>query len=137
MNQSDGMHGGGGAANMMGSREPLRIKLSDQERGYYSNIFSQVNPDMKTEVASNTIVQFLLTSGLDIQTLKRVWEISASTSNNYLIKEEFYVALRLVALIQSGQPATAESIINNVPASLPRFDDYVPATPGADPVRPG
>ena len=82
-------------------------------------------------------MQFLLTSGLDIQTLKQVWEIAASTSNNYLVREEFYVALRLVALLQSSQPATAESIINNIPAPLPRFDDYVPATPGADPVRPG
>ena len=120
-----------------GARELLRIKLSDQERGYYSNIFAQVNPELKNEVSSQTIVPFLMTSGLEVNALKEVWQIAAGTSNSFLVREEFYVALRLVALLQSSQPANANSIINNVPAPLPRFDDYIPATPGADPVRPG
>ena len=38
-----------------------------------------------------------MTSGLDIQKLKLVWQIAARTSNDYMVKEEFYVAMRLVA----------------------------------------
>jgi len=65
-----------------------------------------------------------MTSGLDLPTLKQVWEISAATSNSFLLKEEFYVALRLVALIQNNLPANANSIMTNLEAPLPRFDDY-------------
>ena len=40
-----------------------------------------------------------MTSGLEVQKLKEVWTIAAKTSNNYLEREEFYVALRLVAYL--------------------------------------
>jgi hypothetical protein len=48
-----------------------------------------------------------------------------------LVKEEFYVAMRLVALMQSDKPATENAINLNVEAPLPRFEDYKPGTPGA------
>ena len=38
------------------TREPLKLKLGDQERGFYSNMFAQVNPEGKREVESQTIV---------------------------------------------------------------------------------
>ena len=41
-------------------------------------------------------------SGLELPKLKQVWEIAAKTSNSYMLKEEFYVALRLVALMQNN-----------------------------------
>lgn len=79
------------------SREKLKLKLSDQERGFYSNMYSQVNPEDKRSVDSQTVVQFLMTSGLELTQLKMVWDIAARTSNEFLVREEFYVALRLVA----------------------------------------
>ena len=78
-------------------REKLKLKLSDQERGFYSNMYSQVNPEDKRSVDSQTVVQFLMTSGLELTQLKMVWDIAARTSNEFLVREEFYVALRLVA----------------------------------------
>lgn len=36
----------------MMEREPLRVKLSDQERGFYSNMYAQVNPEQKRELES-------------------------------------------------------------------------------------
>ena len=83
----------------MAQSTTLKLKLSDQERGFYSNIFNQVNPEGKRELPSKTVVQFLMTSGLEIQKLKEVWTIAAKTSNDYLEREEFYVALRLVAYL--------------------------------------
>jgi len=103
-------------------RELLRVKLADGERGFYSNMFSQVNPEAKREVDSTTIVQFLMKSGLELPRLKQVWEISANTSNAFMVKEEFYVALRLVALMQNNEPANANSIMTNLAVPLPRFE---------------
>jgi len=60
-----------------------------------------LNPENKRDLASKDVVQFLMTSGLELQRLKYVWEIAARTSNDFLVKEEFYVAMRLVALMQS------------------------------------
>ena len=121
----------------MMEREPLRVKLSDGERGFYSNMFQQINPEEKREVDSKTIVQFLMTSGLELPKLKNIWDIAARTSNDFLLKEEFYCALRLVAYMQNNLPANENSIRTNLTPPLPRFDDYKPSTPGADPVRPG
>ena len=92
-------------------REQLKLQLSDQERGFYSNIFAQVNPESKPQLPSQVVVQFLMTSGLDIQKLKMVWQIAARTSNDFMVREEFYVALRLVAYMQNNMPANENSII--------------------------
>ena len=46
-------------------REPVKLKLSDRERGFYSNLYSQVNPESKKEVESKDVVQFLFGSGLE------------------------------------------------------------------------
>ena len=96
-----------------------------------------MNPEQKRELESQTIVQFLMTSGLDLPKLKQVWDIAAHTSNSFLLKEEFYIALRLVSYLQNDLPCNENSIRTNLVPPLPRFDDYKPSTPGADPVRPG
>ena len=75
-----------------------------------------------------------MTSGLELTQLKMVWDIAARTSNEFLVREEFYVALRLVAYMQNNIPANENNININTAAPLPRFDDYKPAshaTPGA------
>ena len=120
----------------MAQSTSLKLKLSDQERGFYSNLFAQVNPEGKRELPSQTVVQFLMTSGLEVQKLKDVWTIAAKTSNDYLEREEFYVALRLVAYLQNNMPANENSILTNLVAPLPRFDDFNRGTPGAGPAPP-
>ena len=96
-------------------------------------MYSQVNPEDKRSIDSQTVVQFLMTSGLELTQLKMVWDIAARTSNEFLVREEFYVALRLVAYMQNQIPANENSINLNTAAPLPKFDDYKPAswaTPG-------
>jgi len=114
-------------------REPVKLKLSDQERGFYSNMYAQVNPEGKRELESQAVVQFLMSSGLELPKLKQVWDVAARTSNNYLVREEFYVALRLVAYMQNDMPATENSITMNIVPPLPRFDDNKSVTPGGPP----
>ena len=50
-----------------------------------------------SRLESQKAVQFLMTSGLEVAKLREIWPIAARTSNDYLLKEEFYIALRLVA----------------------------------------
>lgn len=118
------------------SSEQLKLQLSDQERGFYSNIYNQVNPEGKGQLASQSVVQFMMTSGLEIQQLKQVWATAARTSNDFLVREEFYIALRLVAYMQNNMPANENSIKMNLVAPLPRFDDFNRGTPGAGPAPP-
>ena len=51
-----------------------------------------------------------MTSGLEIQKLRQIWELAAGTGNNFLVREEFYTALRLVAYYQNNIPATEGSL---------------------------
>jgi len=55
-------------------------------------------------------VTFFKKSGLPVEKLKEVWKISARTSNDYLTKEEFYVALKLIAYNQNGMRADEDAI---------------------------
>ena len=72
-----------------------------------------------------------MTSGVEVAKLREVWAISARTSNDYLLKDEFYVALRLVAYLQNGIAANESSIRLNIKVANPRFDDFNRGTPGA------
>ena len=55
--------------------------------------------------------------------MKIIWIISAQTDHQYLERDEFYVALRLVALAQNNLEFSEESIRLNHPIPpLPKFD---------------
>ena len=53
---------------------------------------------------------FFQKSGLPVDKLKEVWTIAAHTSNEFLTKDEFYIALRIIAYMQNGMRADAEAI---------------------------
>ena len=58
-----------------------------------------MNPEGDRELPAQKIVQFLMTSGVQPVELKKIWEVAARTSNAFLLKDEFYVILRLVAYL--------------------------------------
>ena len=92
----------------------------------YSQVF-----EGNAQLSSQKVVQFLMTSGVEVQKLREVWDIAARTSNDYLLKDEFYVALRLVAYLQNGIAANESSLRLNLKAPNPRFDEFNRGTPGA------
>lgn len=100
---------------------PLRVKLKGREYSYYSHMHSKANPSNDGKVQAGDLVSFLKTSGLDKSKLKNIWEISAKSSGDYLTKEEFYVALKLVALEQKGIPGTEAAIRSELETDLPKF----------------
>jgi epidermal growth factor receptor substrate 15 len=65
---------------------------------------------------------FLRKSGLPKDVLRTIWIMAAKTDPSYLEKDEFYVALRLIALAQNNMEVSEESIRNNHPLPpLPSF----------------
>jgi hypothetical protein len=52
---------------------------------------------MTNQVKGQAAVTFFKKSGLGVQVLKDVWRIASRTSADYLTRDEFYIALRLIA----------------------------------------
>ena len=59
-------------------------------------MWTQAAQDNAT-VGGREAVLFFKKSGLPVDKLKQFWLIAAKTSNEYLTKDEFYVALKLIA----------------------------------------
>lgn len=98
----------------------LYVKLENTERGYYSNLWSQVDYEDNGKVTGKEIVPFFQRSGLPKEVLREIWLI-ASNDNETLDRDEFYVALRLIAYAQNKIDVSRESIIANTKAPLPKF----------------
>lgn len=78
-------------------KDPLRVKLKPKERGYYANMYRVAAKSDEGTVGGQDAVTFFKRSGLSVDKLKHIWTIAAQTSKQYLTKDEFYVALRLIA----------------------------------------
>ena len=57
----------------------------------------QADPSGENKVGGKEGVIFFKRSGLPVDTLKNIWKTAARTSNEFLSRDEFYVALRLIA----------------------------------------
>lgn len=92
-------------------------------RGYFSSLFQIADKDNKGILIGKEAAEFLKKSGLPKESLKIIWIISAQTDHQHLERDEFYLALRLVALAQNNMEYTEESIrINHPIPPLPKFD---------------
>ena len=106
-------------------KPPLRVKLTPRERGSYNIFISQADPDGHNRVEGPQAVEFFKRSGLPTETLKTIWNISTPEGENYLDRERFYVAMRLIALAQEGKPVSEQSIYDDVQAGIPKFQSSV------------
>lgn len=100
--------------------QPLFVKLENFERGFYSNLWSQVDPTERGKITGKEAVPFFQRSGLPKDILREIWLLSSPT-NETLDKDEFYVALRLIAYAQNKMDVSRESIISNLKAPLPKL----------------
>lgn len=75
----------------------MKVTLNDKEKGYYSNLLMQADPSGNNKVGGKEGVAFLKRSGLEKDVLRNIWLLSAKTSNEHLMRDEFYLALRLIA----------------------------------------
>ena len=85
-------------------------------------MLSLADPQQNNKVGGKEAVDFFKKSGLPVDKLKAIWMVSARTSNAHLTKEEFYVALRLIAYTQNNIRADETSVNLNIEVALPQFD---------------
>jgi len=70
-------------------------------------------------VGGKDAVIFFKKSGLPVEKLKEIWIIAAKTSNEYLTRDEFYLALRLIAYAQNNIKADENSVMLEIDVGLP------------------
>ena len=90
-------------------KQRLQVKISNEERGFYSAMLSQADPSGSNKISGREAVEFFTRSGLPKPQLKEIWEI-ASFNGETLDRDEFYVALKLISYAQNGIPPTEMSI---------------------------
>jgi len=99
-------------------------------RGYYQNLFSIADKKNEGRLYGKDAADFLKKSGLPKDVLKNIWIISAQTDPQFLERDEFYLALRFIALAQNNKEVSEESIKLNHPIPpLPKIDLKSPNPP--------
>ncbi|CAM9620754.1 unnamed protein product [Chrysoparadoxa australica] len=102
-----------------------------EEREYYEMLFRMADKSGSGRLAGQAAVEFFRNSRLDFGVLKTVWTLSDIKRENYLEREGFCVAMRLIAMAQCapGAPLTKEALLREGTKPLPiaRFDGVPPA----------
>jgi hypothetical protein len=100
----------------------LKVNLTEDEEIYFHNLFVSLDSKNQGKLDSRAAADFLKKSGISRNILKTIWLTASKSSITHIEKEEFYVALRLIALAQNNYPYTEEAIEKNSPIPpLPNF----------------
>uniref|UniRef100_A0A669PDW6 Epidermal growth factor receptor pathway substrate 15 n=1 Tax=Phasianus colchicus TaxID=9054 RepID=A0A669PDW6_PHACC len=83
--------------------------------------YPQVDSANTGRVLASDAAVFLKKSGLTDLVLGKIWDLADTDSKGILNKQEFFVALRLVACAQNGLDVSLSSL--NLPVPPPRFTD--------------
>ncbi|KAL2090074.1 hypothetical protein ACEWY4_014762 [Coilia grayii] len=95
----------------------------------YDKYYRQVDPSGSGRVPAADAALFLKRSGLADLVLGKIWDLSDSERKGCLNKQQFFVALRLVACAQNGLEVSLKSLNAAVPP--PKFHDTSsPLLPG-------
>ncbi|XDV49313.1 hypothetical protein PO909_018588 [Leuciscus waleckii] len=87
----------------------------------YEKYYRQVDPSGSGCVGANDAALFLKTSGLADLVLGKIWDLADSERKGSLNKQQFFVALRLVACAQNGLEVSLKCLNTAVPP--PKFHD--------------
>uniref|UniRef100_A0A672KV31 Epidermal growth factor receptor substrate 15-like n=1 Tax=Sinocyclocheilus grahami TaxID=75366 RepID=A0A672KV31_SINGR len=87
----------------------------------YEKYYRQVDPSSSGRVGAADAALFLKRSGLTDLVLGKIWDLADSDCKGSLNKQQFFVALRLVACAQNGFEVSLKSLNAAVPP--PKFHD--------------
>uniref|UniRef100_UPI0037E77DF0 epidermal growth factor receptor substrate 15 isoform X2 n=1 Tax=Semicossyphus pulcher TaxID=241346 RepID=UPI0037E77DF0 len=87
----------------------------------YDKYYRQVDPTGSGRVAAADAALFLKRSGLADLVLGKIWDLADSERKGALNKQQFFIALRLVACAQNGLDVALKSL--NVAVPPPKFHD--------------
>ncbi|KAM8805663.1 epidermal growth factor receptor substrate 15 [Eudromia elegans] len=87
----------------------------------YEKFYRQVDSANTGRVLASDAAVFLKKSGLTDLVLGKIWDLADTDGKGILNKQEFFVALRLVACAQNGLDVSLSSL--SLPVPPPRFTD--------------
>ncbi|XP_037325144.2 epidermal growth factor receptor substrate 15 isoform X3 [Pungitius pungitius] len=87
----------------------------------YDKYYRQVDPTGSGRVVAADAALFLKRSGLADQVLGKIWDLADSERKGALNKQQFFIALRLVACAQNGLEVALRSL--NVAVPPPKFNE--------------
>ena len=76
----------------------------------------------KISLCGKKAVAFFQRSGLSTNVLNKIWVISSRTNASHLSKDEFYLAVRLIAYAHNNIAVEEASLRANLEVALPSFD---------------
>ncbi|XP_028858395.1 ralBP1-associated Eps domain-containing protein 1 isoform X2 [Denticeps clupeoides] len=98
------------------------LTLSDVEQKYYSDLFVYCDTDNTKKVASSgKVVELFRAAQLPSEVLLQITELCGATRLGHFGRSQFYIALKLIAIAQSGLPLRVESLNSVKDLPLPRF----------------
>ncbi|CAN9500436.1 unnamed protein product [Ophioblennius macclurei] len=87
----------------------------------YDKYYRQVDPSGSGQVVAADAALFLKRSGLADLVLGKIWDLADAERKGALSKQQFFIALRLVACAQNGMEVALKSL--NVAVPPPKFHD--------------
>ena len=100
------------------------------EQKYYNSIYTKTDPTGSGRIEGRQAVALFRTSGVPVPTLKTIWELATPNKEDYLDKNRFFIALKLIALAQEGKPVSLQVIHEKV--GLPKFEGIELPAPSDD-----
>ncbi|XP_066515166.1 ralBP1-associated Eps domain-containing protein 1 isoform X1 [Hoplias malabaricus] len=98
------------------------LTLSDVEQKYYSDLFVYCDVDNTKKVASNgKVLELFRAAQLSNDVVLQITELCGATRLGHFGRSQFYIALKLIAIAQSGLPLRVESLNTVKDLPLPRF----------------
>ncbi|XP_010842519.1 PREDICTED: ralBP1-associated Eps domain-containing protein 1 isoform X3 [Bison bison bison] len=99
------------------------LTLSDAEQKYYSDLFSYCDIESTKKVSANGRSAGAVSGPRQLpnDVVLQIMELCGATRLGYFGRSQFYIALKLVAVAQSGFPLRVESINTVKDLPLPRF----------------
>lgn len=85
----------------------LGIRLTDEEKSYYGQLFRQADPQSTQNVSGAVASTLFMKSGLSPFVLSEIWQLADPKNQGFLDQEGFSLALRLIGHIQNGQALTS------------------------------
>lgn len=118
MYQQSGIENGG--SGMAAAAALSYVPQNVTEQQYYSNMFQIASVANAGRVTGAEAVVFLKRSGIDVTTLKIIWDIADFDGKGFLDYAKFSVALRLITLKQRGfEPLNAQLVLASQSKNLP------------------
>ena len=90
------------------------------EQKYYTSIFARADTQGTGRIDGRQAVALFRTSGVEVQTLRQIWSLATPSQEDHLDKNRFFVALKLIALAQSGHSVSIQLLHEKT--SLPKFE---------------